>query len=100
MAEEATHQYKLCTVINSSKSNSCYNFVAMDSLVKAADSFQSTDNKEINRELFMEFMNKVTVWDYMAISREHYLALPDFEKQNIIREYYLVWSCLLGCLVS
>ena len=66
MAEEAT-QHKLSIVINSSKPTSCYTFVAMDSLIKAADNFQSTPAEEINQELFMEFMNKVPIWDYFAL---------------------------------
>ena len=93
MAEEATHQYKLSTVINSSKSTSCYTFVAMDSLIKAADNFQSTSAEEINQEFFMEFMNKIAIRDYFAITRNHYLTLPDAEKHEKIAKYYSDMKC-------
>ena len=88
MADKVTHQYKLSTVINSSKSTSCYTFVAMDSLIKAADNFQYSSAEEINQELFMEFMNKVAIWDYFGMTRNHYLALSNAEKHEKITKYY------------
>ena len=60
----------------------------MDSLIKAADNFQSTSVEEIKQELFVEFMNKMPIWDYYGVSREQYLALSDAEKQERIGKYY------------
>ena len=71
MADKATHQYKLNTMINCSKLTSCYTFVAMDSLIKTADNFQYSSAEVINQELFMEFMNKVAIWDYFGITTNH-----------------------------
>ena len=60
MAEEATYWCKLCAVINSSNSGSCYNSVAMDILIKASEGFEESISKEeINQELLMEFMSKL-----------------------------------------
>ena len=51
-------------MISSSNSGSCYNFVAMDSLIKASDGFEARiSQKKINQELFMGFMNKITIQD-------------------------------------
>ena len=57
----------------------------MDSLIEAADNFQSTSVEEIKQELFTEFMNKMPIWDYYGVSREYYLALSDAEKRDLIR---------------
>ena len=94
MTEEATQRYNLCAVINSSNSGSCYNFVAMDSLIKASDGFEaSISQKKINQEVFMEFMDKIIIQDYNAITRDHYLALSDYEKEKMVREYYSEVKC-------
>ena len=63
MAQEPTHQYRytVSTVINSLNSSACYTFTAMDSLLKAADNFQSTSVEEIKQELLVEFMNKIAI---------------------------------------
>lgn len=64
MTKEATQRCNLCVVISSSNSGSCYNFVAMDSLIKTSEGFEaSISKKKINQELFMEFMNKITIQD-------------------------------------
>ena len=47
----------------------------MENILKAADNFQVTSVEEtINEGLFLEYMNKVTIWDYFAITKNHYLA--------------------------
>ena len=33
-------------------------------------------------------MNKITLWDYSCVSREHYLSLPKEEKEIMLRKYY------------
>ena len=89
----------------------------MENILKAADNFQVTSVEEqtINETLFLEFMNKVTIWDYFAITKNHYLALSEAEKREKINKYYfdmksrsivgknifvclvsLVWKCLLN----
>ena len=81
----------------------------MENILKAADNFQVTSVEEqtINETLFLEFMNKVTIWDYLALS--------EAEKCEKINKYYfdmksrsivgknifvclvsLVWKCLLN----
>ena len=93
MAEEATHQYKLSTVISSSKSTSCYTFVTMENLDKAADNFQANSAEELDEGLFMEFENKIAIWHYFPITRNHYLALSDAEKHENIYKYYSDMKC-------
>ena len=61
----------------------------MESLIKASEQHQAVAKEEkINTDLFNEFMKKITVWDYSCISREHYLSLPNHEKQSMIKKYY------------
>ena len=90
MAQESAHQcrYKLSIVINSANSSACYAFTAMDALTKTADNFQPARAEEIKQELFVEFVNKIAIWDYYGVSREAYLALSDIEKRERISEYY------------
>ena len=33
-------------------------------------------------------MQKITEWDYSCITREHYLSLPNHEKEAMIKKYY------------
>ena len=49
-----------------------------------ADNFQ----EDIDANVFVEFMKKVTIWDYASITRESYLALSCDEKEKLIRGYY------------
>ena len=66
----------------------------MESLIKASEQNQAVAKEEkINPDLFNEFMKKITVWDYSCISREHYLSLPNHEKQSMIKKYYYMKSC-------
>ena len=61
----------------------------MESLIKASENYQAVaKDEEINIELFNQFMNKVTVWDSSCVSREHYLSLPNREKEAMLRKYY------------
>ena len=47
----------------------------MENILKVAENFQLTSTEEsINEELFVEFMNKVAIWDYYAITKTHYLS--------------------------
>ena len=67
----------------------------MESLIKASEQHQAVAKEEkINTDLFNEFMKKIIVWDYSCISREHYLSLPNHEKQSMIKKcYYDMKSC-------
>ena len=61
----------------------------MDKILKAAENFQTVNETEIDEKLFVEFMNKVAIWDYFAISRNHYSSLPESEKRKKIQKYYI-----------
>ena len=55
----------------------------MDNLIRAADNFQGSaaSVEEIKHDLFVEFMNKIPIWDYYGVSRASYLALHGAEKR-------------------
>ena len=62
----------------------------MENILKAAENFQVAPVEEtINESLFLEFMNKVAIWDYFGISKAHYLTLAESEKLDKITKYYL-----------
>ena len=88
MADKSVLLYKLSTIINSVNSSASYNFSGMHNLIKAADNFQASPFEEIDEQLFMEFMNKVPVWEYYGISREVYLSCSDSDKRDKINKYY------------
>ena len=44
--------------------------------------------EEIDPTLFGQFMKKVTVLDYLSISRDSYPVLSHDEKEKLIRSYY------------
>ena len=62
----------------------------MDSLLSAAANFENVTTVEetFDENLFIEFMKKVTIWDYYAITKAHYLTLPEEEKKDKISRYY------------
>ena len=59
----------------------------MDSILKAAENFEAHE-EAINENLFLEYMQKVTIWDYFAITKQQYLCLPESEKLEKINKYY------------
>ena len=59
----------------------------MDSLLKASENFEQVSD-EFNEKLFVEFMKKITIWDFFGISKEQYLAIPEQEKRVKISQYY------------
>ena len=62
----------------------------MENILKAAENFQVAPIDEtINESLFLEFMNKVAIWDYFGISKVHYLTLSESEKPDKITKYYV-----------
>ena len=62
----------------------------MDSLLLAAANFENVTTVEetLDENLFIEFMKKVAIWDYYAITKAHYLTLPEDEKKDKISRYY------------
>ena len=62
----------------------------MDNLIRAAVNFQGSaaSVEDIKQDLFVEFMNKIPIWDYYGVTRESYLALADAEKSEKTTKYY------------
>ena len=53
--------------------------------MKAAENFeQATVEEAFDENLFIEFMKKVAIWDYFAISKQTYLAMSEKEKRDRI----------------
>ena len=59
----------------------------MDSLLKVSENFEQVSN-EFDEKLFVEFMKKITIWDFYGISKEQYLAIPEQEKRFKVSQYY------------
>ena len=55
----------------------------------AAANFESETTVDVtfDENLFIEFIKKVTIWDYFAITKAHYLTLPEEKKDKISRYY-------------
>ena len=51
---------------------------------------------KVDPELFGKFMQQSPIWDYNSIRREGYIALPNFEKEKIIRNYYVDMKSIGG----
>ena len=62
----------------------------MDSLMKAAENFVETTSIEENfdEKTFVDFMKKVSIWDYYCISKQAYLEMSEKEKREKISNYY------------
>ena len=62
----------------------------MNDLIRVADNFQgsTTSVEDIKQELFVEFMNKIPIWECCGFTKESYLALADAEKREKIIKYY------------
>ena len=59
----------------------------MESLIAASESFyDNSKEEEVNVNLFNSFMHHITVWSYACITREHYLSLPNNEKEVMIKK--------------
>ena len=57
--------------------------------MKAAENFEKTSVEEtFDENLFVEFMKKVAIWDYFAITKQTYLAMSEQEKRDKICRYY------------
>ena len=60
----------------------------MEDLIKMIMSVESQPQVEIDPELFGKFMQQIPIWEYCSISRDSYTALPNVEKEKLIRSYY------------
>ena len=61
----------------------------MDSLITASESFyDNSKEEEVNVDLFNSFMKRITIWDYSCITREHFLSLPNHEKEVMLKKKY------------
>ena len=58
----------------------------MDLLLKATENFEQVN---FDQETFLEFMKRVTIWEYFGLSKDSYLALPESEKRLKISKYYI-----------
>ena len=56
----------------------------MDKILKAAENFQTVNEIEIDEKLFVEFMNKVAIWDYFAISET---TIRLYQSQKSVRKF-------------
>ena len=53
--------------------------------MKAAENFEKTYvEKVFDENLFIEFMKKIAIWDYFAISKNDYLTLSEQENRDKI----------------
>ena len=59
----------------------------MDLLLKASENF--AHEVEFDEKTFLEFMNRVAIWDYFGLSKTEYFALPESEKRVKISQYYV-----------
>ena len=61
----------------------------MENLIKNCEQYQNLAVKDdMNVEPFTEFMKTICISDQLCISREHYLSLPNHEKEAMIKKYY------------
>ena len=61
----------------------------MENLMKVAENFEKISVEETFVEnRFIEFMKKVAIWDYFAITKQNYLSLSEQEKRDKISKYY------------
>ena len=58
----------------------------MDLLLKASQNF---DQDDFDEKTFLQFMKRITIWQYFGLSKDEYLALPEPEKRVKICQYYL-----------
>ena len=58
--------------------------------MKAAENFVETTSIEENfdEKTFVDFMKKVSIWDYYCISKQAYLEISEKEKREKISNYY------------
>ena len=60
----------------------------MGNLISAADNFNSAPTEEIKQDLFLDYMNKLPIWDFFGVSKDGWLAISDLDKRDKIHRYY------------
>ena len=61
----------------------------MENITAACESFyDKSKEKEVHADLFNSFMRRIIIWDYSCITREHFLSLPNNEKEAMIKRYH------------
>ena len=61
----------------------------MENLIATCESFyDKSKEEEVNVDLFNSVMRRITIRDCSCITREHYLSLPNHEKDVMIKKYY------------
>ena len=58
----------------------------METLIAASENF---DKADFDEKTFLNFMQRVPIWDYYGLSKSDYVALPESEKRIKIYEYYI-----------
>ena len=73
----------------------------MDTLIKASENF---DKADFDEKTFLNFMQRVAIWDYYGLSKSDYVALPESEKRIKIYQYYIdlqqkygIGECFIVC---
>ena len=51
---------------------------------------ETTVEETFDENLFIELMKKVTIWDYYAITKAHYLTLPEEETKGKFQDIILI----------
>ena len=55
----------------------------------AAANFENvTVEEKLDENVFLDFMKKITIWEYFGITKAHYLTLPYEKKKEKISRYY------------
>ena len=57
----------------------------MDQLLSTIENFEQAN---FDNATFLEFMQRITIWDYFGLSKDKYLALHESEKRVKISQYY------------
>ena len=61
----------------------------MENIIKMTmDASQPEAQVGIDPNLFGKFIQQIPIWDYSSVSSEGYIALPNFEKEKLIHNYY------------
>ena len=64
----------------------------MKNLIEPTEQYGVEAKEEINAEFFNKFMEKIGIWDYACVTKEHYYnqahLVPNYEKEALIKKYY------------
>ena len=80
-----------CSLIVTQQVNGKTNNSAMEkflSIVEGTTSSEISNINQMNQNLFKEFLQKNSVWDYYSMSRNEYTTKSASEKEILIIKYY------------